>query len=56
MNQQFLVEGILCREVFRDVGTDHEERGGCYELPEGEVTECQDCQHKKACPADGEEE
>ena len=48
---QFLIDGILCRAVYRD-----EERGGCWNFANREVTECQDCEHRQACPADGEED
>lgn len=52
----FLVDGILCREIFRCVGTTHEERGGCYNFANREVTECHDCEYRTNCPADGEED
>lgn len=54
---QFLLNGILCRAVYRDNPNGFgEERGGCYNFANREVTECQDCQHRQACPADGEED
>lgn len=54
---QFLVDGILCRAVYRDNPNGFgEERGGCYNFANREVTECQDCPHAKSCPADGEED
>ena len=52
MNQTFLIDGILCREIFNEMG----ERGGCWNFANREVTECQDCPHRHDCPADGEEE
>ena len=57
MNQTFLVDGILCRAVYRD--NPHgfgEERGGCWNFANREVTECQNCEHRQDCPADGEED
>lgn len=52
---KFLLNGILCREIFRYVGTTHEERGGCYNFANREVTECDDCEYRANCPADGDE-
>jgi len=51
---QFLIDGLTYRKVFRDVGTDHEERGGCISMQNGEFRLCDDCKLQKACPADEE--
>ena len=54
---QFLIDGIPYREVFRNVGTEHEERGGCCQVDDGRnFCECEDCKIRDNCPADGEEE
>lgn len=54
---QFLIDGILCRAVYRDNPNGFgEEMGGCYNFANREVTECQDCPHRHDCPADGEED
>ena len=53
---QFLIDGIPYRAVYRNVGTDHEERGGCCRVSDGkDFMECDDCEHhrKGECPADG---
>ena len=48
---QFLLDGVLCRAVYHG-----EERGGCYNFAYRDVMECQDCEHRTNCPADGEKE
>lgn len=54
---QFLIDGILCRVVYRDNPNGFgEERSGCWNFANREVTECPDCPHRQACPADGEED
>jgi len=53
---QFLIDGILCRAVYCD--NPHgfgEEIGGCWNFAYREVTECQDCEHRQDCPADGDD-
>jgi hypothetical protein len=53
---QFLIDGIPYHAVYRYVGTDHEERGGCCQLDGSDFQECQDCIYEGKCPADGEDE
>ena len=55
---QFRIDNIPYRAVYRDVGTEHEEREGCCQLDGSDFMECENCEHrrKKECPADGEDE
>jgi hypothetical protein len=53
---QFLIDNIPYRAVYRDVGTEHEERGGCTSMQNGEFRLCEECELQKACPAEDEEE
>ncbi|MCK9570714.1 hypothetical protein M0R72_17325 [Candidatus Pacearchaeota archaeon] len=54
---QFLIDGIPCRAVYRDNPNGFgEERGGCTSMQNGEFRLCEDCELQKDCPDDGEEE
>ena len=54
---KFLVDGVLCRAVYRDNPNGcGEERGGCCQLDGSDFTECCDCVYEDKCPADGEDD
>ena len=53
-DNEFILDGIPYRAVYRDVGTEHEERGGCTSMQNGDFRLCEECELQKACPADGQ--